>query len=305
MKRRDFVKSSAAVAGVTAMASKGLLASTDKSSEILLNKIPSSGESIPVIGMGTYRNLNIQDDSKLPQRVELIKQFFELGGQMLDSSPMYGQSEKVIGYCLEMLGQPKQLFATTKVWTKGEQDGIEQMQDSMRLWGLDKFDLMQIHNLVDWQTHLKTLRKWKEKGLIKYIGITTSHGRDHAELAAIMQKEPLDFVQLTYNIRDREVENKLLPLAADKGIAVIVNRPFNGLFGYTKGKALPAYAKEIGCNTWAQFYLKFVISHPAVTCAIPATSKIKHLKDNMLAGYGALPDAKMRQEMIGLFSQYL
>ncbi len=305
MQRRKFIQSLIALTGASALAGNKLLIAESIANKMLMNKIPSSGEPIPVMGMGTYRNLNIQDQSKLPERVELIKTFFELGGQMLDSSPMYGVSEEVIGHCLKQLNYPKQLFSTTKVWTRGEQDGIQQMRQSLRLWGLDKFDLMQIHNLVDWETHLKTLRSWKEKGLIKYIGITTSHGRDHAKLAAIMEQETLDFVQLTYNIRDRGVESRLLPLAADKGIAVIVNRPFNGLFGYTKNKPLPDYAQEIGCKSWAQFYLKFAISHPAVTCAIPATSKIKHLKDNMAAGRGLLPDANMRQKMIGSFAQYI
>ncbi len=304
MKRRSFNQIALTLAASSVAVRASALA--PKRIVMLKNKIPSSGISIPVIGMGTYRNLNVDmEPAILANRVELLKEFFALGGAMLDSSPMYGSSEQVIGYCLKQLGYPKTLFSTTKVWTKGQQAGVDQMRQSMQYWGLKQFDLMQIHNLVDWKTHLRTLRDWKEQGLIKHIGITTSHGRNHSELTEILEKEPFDFVQLTYNIRDREVERRLLPLATDKGMAVIVNRPFNGLFGYTKGKPLPAYAGEINCRSWAQFYLKFAISHPAVTCAIPATSKIKHLRDNMVAGTGILPDAKMRKEMIKSFSQYL
>ncbi|WP_251359693.1 aldo/keto reductase [Kangiella sp. TOML190] len=305
MKRRTFTQALLALGASSAFA-KAKTISDAASKQMLANKIPSTGELIPVIGLGTNKNLNIDLSSKeLPERLQLVKTFFDLGGEMLDSSPMYGSSEEVIGYCLEQLGYPKKLFSATKVWTRGKQAGIEQMQESLRLWRLKSFDLMQIHNLVDWKLHLKTLRQWKQVGLINYLGITTYAGREHQALIEIMKTEPLDFVQITYNIRDRKVEKYLLPLALDKGIAIIVNRPFKELFGYTKGKQLPSYATELGCNTWAQFYLKFAISHPAVTCAIPATSKIKHLKDNMAAGTGLLPDDKLRQEMINTCERYL
>ncbi len=305
MNRRNFIQSALVIASAANFTSSKALSGESITSSMLTNKIPSSAESIPVIGMGTNRNLTVHSGASLADKVTLIKTFFELGGEMLDSSPMYGQAEEVIGQCLRQLNYPPQLFSTTKVWTKGKAEGIAQMRHSMKLWGLDRFDLMQIHNLVDWKTHLKTLRQWKDKGLIKHIGITTSHGRDRQELESIMKNEQLDFIQVTYNIRDREVENRLLPLALEKGIAVIVNRPFNGLFGYTQGKELPDFAKSLGCSSWAQFYLKFAVSHPAVTCAIPATSKIKHLKDNMDAGRGLLPDNQERQKMVTLFAQYL
>ncbi|MRX26611.1 aldo/keto reductase [Kangiella sp. HZ709] len=273
---------------------------------ILTNKIPSSGQSIPLIGFGTSRNISLDlTPENITKCTALIETFFKLGGTMIDSSPMYGTSEQMIGHCLKNLDYPKELFSTTKVWTRGKQEGIEQMRQSMKLWGIKKFDLMQIHNLVDWQLHLDTLRNWQEEGIVKHIGITTSHGRSHAELEKILATVPLDFVQLTYNVKDRAVENRLLPLALDRGIAVIVNRPFNGLFGYSKNQELPEYMQELGCKSWAQFYLKFVISHPAVTCAIPATSKAKHLKDNMLAGYGELPDKKTRQLMVESFKKLI
>ncbi len=275
-------------------------------SRILTNKIPSSGQSIPLIGFGTSRNISLDlTPENIKKCTALIETFFKLGGTMIDSSPMYGTSEQMIGHCLKNLDYPNELFSTTKVWTRGKQDGIDQMHQSMDLWGINAFDLMQIHNLVDWKPHLDTLRNWQEEGIVKHIGITTSHGRSHSELEKILATEPLDFVQLTYNVKDRAVENRLLPLALDRGIAVIVNRPFNGLFGFSKGQQLPEYAQELGCKSWAQFYLKFAISHPAVTCAIPATSKVKHLKANMLAGYGELPDHKTRKLMIESFKELI
>jgi diketogulonate reductase-like aldo/keto reductase len=192
------------------------------------------------------------------------------------------------------------VFAATKVWTDGARAGVEQMERSRQLWGVPRFDLMQIHNLRDWQVHLATLKEWKAQGKVRYVGITTSHGRMHDELERALRREPFDFVQLSYNLEDREAERRLLPLAAERGIAVLVNRPFQlgGLFGKVKGRALPAWAAELGIASWAQLFLKFAISHPAVTCAIPATSKLKHLEDNMAAGFGRLPDPQERQRMI-------
>jgi diketogulonate reductase-like aldo/keto reductase len=223
-----------------------------------------------------------------------------MGGQLIDSSPMYGSSEQVIGKAMEQLGRPAGLFAATKVWTSGWQAGIRQMERSRLLWGVEQFDLMQVHNLLDWQTHLATLKEWKADGRIRYLGVTTSHGRRHAELESIMQKEPLDFVQLTYNLVDREVEQRLLPLAAERGIAVLANRPFQGggLFSRFRNRPLPEWADEIDCQNWAQFFLKFVISHPAVTCAIPATSQVAHMRENMGAAYGHLPEPAMRRRML-------
>lgn len=271
-------------------------------SSLIRHAIPATGEHICAIGMGSWLTFGIDpDDSQaMATRTAVLKTFFEMGGQVIDSSPMYGSSEEVIGKVLEQLGRPAGLFAATKVWTSGWRAGIRQMERSRLLWGIEQFDLMQVHNLLDWETHLATLKEWKAAGRIRYLGITTSHGRRHAELESIMQKEPLDFVQLTYNLVDREVEQRLLPLAAERGIAVLANRPFQGggLFRRFEDRTLPEWAGEIDCHNWAQFFLKFVISHPAVTCAIPATSKVAHMRENMGAAYGRLPDAAMRQRML-------
>jgi len=218
---------------------------------------------------------------------------------------MYGNSEAVIGACLERHPIGNKLFSATKVWTWGTNLGLNQMENSRRLWGVKRIDLMQIHNMLDWQTHLETLKAMKAEGKIRYIGITTSHGRRHAELEKVMAKEDaFDFVQFTYNLVDREAEKRLLPLADERGLAVIINRPFQGgnLFHHVQGKKLPAWAAEIDCSNWAQFMLKFIVAHPTVTCAIPATTKVTHMEENMGAAYGALPDIAMRQRMFRTFT---
>jgi diketogulonate reductase-like aldo/keto reductase len=218
---------------------------------------------------------------------------------MIDSSPMYGAAEEVVGRCLELLDETPGLFSATKVWTPGRAFGEDQMRDSLTLWGLPRLDLLQVHNLLDWETHLETLRAWKLEQRVRYVGVTTSHGRRHDELSRIMADEPLDFVQFTYNIDDREAERRLLPLAAERGIAVIANRPFQGgnLFRRVAGRPLPGWAAEIACDNWAQVFLKFIISHPAVTCAIPATSQVAHMIENMGALRGPLPDQALRERM--------
>jgi diketogulonate reductase-like aldo/keto reductase len=216
---------------------------------------------------------------------------------------MYGSSEKVVGDLLKQVNNRNALFAATKVWIDGQQEGVAQMQQSMKLWGVNKFDLIQIHNLRDWQLHLETLKQWKAQGRIRYIGVTTSHGRFHEELAKLLEKEPFDFVQFSYNIANRDVEQRLLPIAKEKGIATLINRPFQrgDLFSKVKGKPLPEWAKDIDCQSWGQFFLKFVVSHPAVTCVIPATSKSRHMLDNMGAGYGRLPDVSTRKRMLSYY----
>jgi len=257
---------------------------------------------VPRIGMGTWITFNVGDNQKLRDaRAEVLNEFFKAGGGMIDSSPMYGSSEAVVGYGLKKLGFPKTLFSATKVWTSSADEGIEQIKNSHNLWGLKKFDLLQIHNLDGWPAHIKTLFKMKSEGKLKYVGITTSHGRRHAEFEKIMRAHPLDFVQLTYNIVDREAEKRLLDVAKERGMAVIANRPLDGgrLFDRVKGKPVPAWAaEELGCRHWSQFFLKFVVSHPAVTCAIPATSKVEHMRENMGAGGGVMPDAAQREKMI-------
>lgn len=262
--------------------------------------VPSTGEPLPVIGLGTSRTFNVGGDPvKLGELRSVLQAFFDQGGTLIDSSPMYGSAEEVTGILLKRTKHPK-LFSATKVWTDGKEAGVEQMEQSRKLWGVPRLDLMQIHNLRDWQAHLPTLRDMKAKGQLRYIGVTTSHGRFHDELEKLLKTEHFDFVQLTYNLEDREVEQRLLPIAAERGVAVLVNRPFqrSGLFGKVRGKPLPDWAKEFDCASWAQFFLKFAVSHPQVTCAIPATSKLNHLLDNMAAGVGHLPDAALRQRMI-------
>jgi len=273
--------------------------------KLITKKIYSSGEMIPAIGMGTWITFNVGSSTKLRDaRTEVLKAFFELGGGMVDSSPMYGSAQGVVGHGLKKLSYPKGLFSADKIWTSSTSEGKSQFNEMKELWGINKFDLVQIHNLVNWKEHLKTLKGLKESGQIKYIGITTSHGRRHSDLERIMKTEKLDFVQLTYNITHREVEDRLLPLAKDKGIAIIANRPMDGgyLFDQVKGKKLPTWANEFDCQNWAQYFLKFIISHPSVTCAIPATSQVQHMKENMGACYGKLPDEKTRQKMIKYFA---
>ena len=294
--RRKFLQQ---IGGITAATLLPLHAHADAGKPIL-KAIPGSGEQIPVIGMGTSRTFDAANDPETLSRLgDVLRAFFDHGGRVIDSSPMYGTSERVLGELLELVKAPQDLFAATKVWTHGRQAGVEQMDQSRRLWGVERFDLMQIHNLRDWQVHLETLTAMKADGQIRYIGVTTSHGRDHAELESLLSRHPFDFVQLSYNIADRTVEQRLLPLALERKIAVIINRPFarGSLFRAVKGKPLPDWAAEIGCASWAQFFLKYGVSHPAVTCAIPATSKVSHMVDNMAAGVGRLPDAARRTRM--------
>ncbi|MEM8744669.1 MAG: aldo/keto reductase [Pseudomonadota bacterium] len=251
--------------------------------------------------MGTWITFNVGPSQKLRDaRLKVLQTFFDMGGGMVDSSPMYGTSEDVVGYCLKRIENDQTLFSATKVWTVAEAMGKRQMKTSAELWGLETFDLMQIHNLLDWETHLRTLKSWKERGRFRHIGITTSHGRRHDDLLDVMRTEPLDFVQFTYNILDREAEKRLLPAAADKGQAVIINRPFRrgDLISRFERHPLPEWAAEIDCKSWAPFLLKFIISHPAVTCAIPATSKVEHMRENMGVLKGPLPDEAMRRRMV-------
>ena len=269
---------------------------------LLTKPIPATGERLPVIGMGSWLTFDVDDDMGLRnQRVEVLRAFFAAGGAVIDSSPMYGSSEEVIGYCLDRLGDTPGLFSATKVWTVLQSMGVRQMQASEGLWAPEGgFHLMQVHNLLDWEAHLETLAAWKAQGRVRYVGVTTSHGRRHPDMVRVMANRPLDFVQFTYNILDREAERVLLPLAAERGLAVIVNRPFRRgrLFEILDRHPLPGWAAEIDCANWAQFLLKFIVSHPAVTCAIPATSRVDHMEENMGAAYGRLPDAEMRRRMV-------
>jgi len=267
----------------------------------LTKPIPSSGETIPVVGLGSWITFNVGDDPVArDDRTEVMRAFFEAGGRLIDSSPMYGSAQPVIGYGLEKLGHPKPLFSADKVWTSAGDEGPEQIEASRAHWGIDRFDLLQVHNLVAWEKHLDTLFAMKEAGKLRYVGITTSHGRRHDEFERIMTAHDLDFVQLTYNMADRDAEDRLLPLATEKGIAVIANRPFRRkeLIYRFEGEKLPPWADEIGAKSWAQFLLKFVVSHPAITCAIPATTRVDHVRENLSVARAPLPDAELRRSMV-------
>lgn len=271
----------------------------------ILRAIPASGERLPVIGLGSWITFNVGDDrEKRAQRREVLQAFFDQGGRLIDSSPMYGSAQEVIGALLPQVRGHEALFGATKVWVVGQEAGVRQMQESAELWGVGRFDLMQIHNLLDWETHVETLKAWRAEGRVRYIGVTTSHGRRHPEMEQAMRRERFDFVQLTYNIVDREAEQRLLPLARERGMAVIVNRPFRrgALFDRVRGRPLPPWAGELGCRNWAQFFLKFIASHPAVTCAIPATTRVDHLLQNMGAARGPLPDDANRRRMSEWFA---
>ena len=295
--RRRFLQ--AAALGVSGLiSSKFIYAGSEK---FLTKPIPSSSERIPVIGLGSSRTFNVGNDPLgLENVTEVMRHFFNAGGKLIDSSPMYGSSQAAIGYGLNKLAKTKDVFSADKVWTWESDKGPAQMEQSRQHWQVYSFDLMQVHNLVSWEQHLKTLYSMKQQGKIRYVGITTSHGRRHDELEEIMKTQPLDFVQFSYNILDREAEQRLLPLAKQRGIAVIINRPFQrgDLIDELVGIPLPTWAKTIGCNTWPQFLLKFIVSHPSVTCAIPATSQVEHVKENMVACFGPLPNHAMRKRMI-------
>ena len=273
--------------------------------ERLTKPIPGSGEQLPLIGMGTWITFNVGNDPQaISERAEVLRAFFAAGGGMIDSSPMYGSAEAVVGETLARLGGTPGLFAATKVWTGSGADGPREIAESQRLWGVERFDLLQVHNVLAWREHLATLRDMKADGRLRYLGLTTSHGRRHAELEQIMRSEPIDFVQVTYNIADREAEDRLLPLAAERGIAVIANRPFRRgeLLDVAQRHPLPGWAADIGCTGWPQVLLKFIVSHPAVTCTIPATSQVAHMQENMAAGVGPLPDSSMRRRMAADFA---
>jgi diketogulonate reductase-like aldo/keto reductase len=267
---------------------------------MLTRPIPSSGEALPVVGLGTYQSFDVGGNAAEREPLkEVLRLFVAQGGKLVDSSPMYGPSESVVGDLAAELGLIGKLFMATKVWTTGREAGIRQMEESLRRMKVERMDLMQIHNLVDWKTHLATLKQWKAAGRIRYIGITHYNSGAYAELERLMKMKEFEFVQFNYSIAEREAEERILPLARELGVAAIINRPFAqaSLFSRVRGKEVPAWAAEFDCKSWGQFFLKYIISHPAVTCVIPATGKPQHLLDNMGAGVGKLPDEAVRKKM--------
>jgi len=276
-----------------------------ESSTMLTRMIPSSGETLPVIGLGTWRAFDVDLTSDIRRQLEeVLSLFVKLGERGVDSSPMYGRAEEVIGELTAALGIREKLFLATKVWTRGKENGIKSIERSMALLRTNRIDLMQVHNLLDVHTHLATLRQWKEQGRIRYIGVTHHNSSAFPEIEKILKTEKLDFLQINYSLMEPEAEQRVLPLAQERGVAVIVNRPFGAgdLFDKVRSKPLPGWAAEFDCRSWAQFFLKWIAAHPAVTCAIPATNKPSHLQDNLQAGTGRLPDANMRRRMAELVS---
>jgi len=271
---------------------------------MLTRTIPSSGEALPVIGIGTYKGFDVGSSSK--ERTVLggvLRNLFSLGGSVLDSSPMYGRAEEVAGDLLAAQHMREKTFVATKVWTQGRSAGIDQMNHSMKLLRCERIDLMQIHNLLDWRTHLATLRAWKGEGRIRYLGITHYSSSAYGEMEKIMRAETLDFVQLNYSLDEREAERRLLPLAAERGMAVLVNLPFGqgSLFRTLRGKPIPPWMQETGCDTWSQVLLKFTLTHKAVTCVIPGTGNPDHMAENCHAGVGAMLEESLVKKLVALF----
>jgi diketogulonate reductase-like aldo/keto reductase len=271
---------------------------TAQPAAVATKPVHSSGEQLPVVGLGTWITFNVGRDPQGRRRsADVVRAFLSDGGRVIDSSPMYGSAQSVVGEALRQRDLPGTHFSADKVWTSG--DGAEQVEESRRLWGVPRLDLLQVHNLLAWEKQLPLLLAMKRQGRVRYVGITTSEGRRHAEFEQVMRSQPLDFVQLTYNIVDRAAEQRLLPLARERGMAVMANRPFQegALLRRLQRVPLPGWASELRCTTWAQAVLKFIVSHPAVTCAIPATTRVDHVRENLAAATGPMPDESMRRRM--------
>jgi aryl-alcohol dehydrogenase-like predicted oxidoreductase len=267
---------------------------------VIRRVIPSSGQALAVVGLGSWQTVS---PSLRSAATNVMERFVDLGGEVVDTSPMYGSAEKVLGEINTSLNISERLFMATKVWTNGSAQGRQQIERSYRLLGKTPLDLIQVHNLRDWKTHLPYLNELKQKGVLKYVGVTHYVDSTHDQLERVIASHPVDFLQVNYNIADRNAERRLLPSAADLGVAVIVNRPFGegSLFRRVGRSKIPGWAQEIGCSSWAQIFLKFILANPAVTCVIPATTKVNHLEDNMEAGTGALPDQQLRDRMLKAF----
>lgn len=303
MNRRDALRMIAAgISGISSGAAYAQSAAFSGTTPMTARKIPSTGEMLPVIGLGTWQTFDVGPSTAARAPLEeVLREFVARGGRVIDSSPMYGNSERVVGDISAKLGLREKLFIATKVWTSGKEAGITQMEESMEKLRAKPVDLMQVHNLLDVEAHLETLRDWKRRRLVRYIGVTHHTAGGHEAVSRIITSQPVDFIQINYSVGEREAEQRLLPLALERGVAVIANRPFAGgdVFRRVRSKPLPSWAAEIDCTSWAQLLLKFVVAHPAITCAIPATAKVEHLRDNMLAGYGRMPDQKLRALIAG------
>jgi len=274
---------------------------------LIKRSIPRSGEQLPVLGLGTYIVLDVPPGApELTELKEVLKTFAAGGARLIDSSPMYGRAEAVVGELVAAANLRDSVFLATKVWTSSRDAGIRQMQDSLRLMRTQRIDLMQVHNLLDLATHTKTLNEWKAAGTLRYVGITHYHAGAYRELEKLLKTREYDFVQFNYSLAEREAEQRLLAVAAETGTAVIINRPFaqGELFSKVKGREVPAWAAQFDCDSWAQFFLKYIIAHPAVTCVIPGTGKVRHMTDNLKAGSGRLPDERTRKRMVELIQSF-
>lgn len=299
MNRRDSIKYTL---GFSAWLGMGFLPT--QSSSVAKRVIPSSGEELPCVGLGTWQTFDVGSGGSVRAPLKgVLQALVELGGSVIDSSPMYGRSESVVGELCSELGITDKIFGATKVWIQGGEQGISQMEASMQRMAQTPMDLMQIHNLLDWETHIRTLFNWKEQGRIRYVGITHYQQGAYDRMANIMKNYPLDFIQANYSVGSPQSAEMLFPLAQDLGMAVLVNRPYQGgsLFRQVQGKGLPPWADEIGCKSWAEFFLKFILLNSAVTCAIPGTSKENHLRENLGAGMGELPETRMQKKMLDYF----
>jgi diketogulonate reductase-like aldo/keto reductase len=308
MSRREAARLVAQSAAGLLLARKGFSAevSTIDKQPLLERAIPSTGEKLPVIGLGSWQVFDVgPGDAERRPLEDVMARFVGLGGRVVDSSPMYGRSEQVIGEIAAKLRLHSSMFLATKVWTTGKEEGIASMERSFARLQTKKLDLMQVHNLVDARTHLASLRAWKEEGRLRYLGITHYNSSAYSEVVRLLRAEKVDFLQINYSLGEREAERDILPLAQDRGVAVLINRPFGGgdLFSRVRQKPLPEWAAEFDCHSWAQFLLKWIVAHPAVTCAIPATSNVRHLEDNMQAGLGRLPEQKQRRRMVETIAQ--
>ena len=300
MNRRSFIQKSAMM---SCMVWSGY--SLPKLSPMILRKIPSTGEQIPIVGVGTWLTFDAGNDKAARENLkQVLKTFNDLGGKVIDSSPMYGSSEKVVGDLVSSLGIRNELFLATKVWTSGKNDGIIQMNRSFDLMKTKTIDLMQVHNLLDAESHLATLQQWKADGRIRYIGLTHYHDGGYQRMISLMKKYPVDFIQIDYSINNLNAAKVVLPTAQKRNIAVLINRPYAGgqLFNKVRNKPLPAWSREFDCNSWGQYFLKYILSNPSVTCVIPGTSKVHHLRDNLQAGVGKLPNPSQRNQMIRYLS---